>query len=262
VTGAGIWAWTRPGLTLLYRLGLDRSPDYVPPDHRVPTRTGVLESARLRRPVRWKLSLPPKSLATVFCLHGRGGNEESPFAEQRLPDMAAELGLPLAFAGVEGGTHCYWHPRRDGTDALAMLLDELIPLAESLTGTTRRLVMGWSMGGYGALLAAEQHPDQFPAVAALSPALWLRPEEAARGAFDDAADFHRHDVFAARPRLARTAVFLGCGKDDPFYKRTRRFAEALPRVETAFIHGYHEPPCWRTIAPQALKFLARHAAPP
>ena len=257
LTAGGLLAWQRRA-PLLHHLGLTHSPDYHPPDHRVPTQTGTLQSARVARAVRWKLSLPEKPQAIVFCLHGRGGNEESPFAEQHLPDVATELGLPLAFAGVEaGGDRSYWHPRRDGTDALALLTDELIPLAEKLTGTTRRLLLGWSMGGYGALLAAQTHPDRFAGVAALSPALWLRYEESARGAFDDAADFRRHDVFAGRPRLAHMGVFLACGKGDPFYEHTKRFAAGLSKVETALGPGFHEPPFWRSVAPQALKFLAR-----
>jgi pimeloyl-ACP methyl ester carboxylesterase len=243
------------------RLGLAHSPDHLAPDAHVPTIGGRLRSTHLGREVPWRCSLPPGGArATVFCLHGRGGNQDAPFDEQHLPDVAAEHHLPLAIAGVDGGEACYWHPRRDGTDALAMLMDELIPLVEQRTGTTRRLLLGWSMGGFGALLAAQQHPGMFGALAALSPALWTRPEETARGAFDGAEDFRRHDVFTGRPRLAGTPVFLACGTEDPLCDNARRFAAGLPGIRASFSPGFHEPPYWRSVAPAALQFLVTAGA--
>jgi S-formylglutathione hydrolase FrmB len=247
---------TRRHPNLLRRLGLDHSPDRTVPDFHVPTTAGQLTSRHLGRTVRWRLSLPAQpALATVFCLHGRGGNQDAPFDEQHLPDVAAQQGLRLAFAGVDGGDHGYWHARRAGGDALAMLIDELVPLIEARTGTSRRALMGWSMGGYGALLAAELHPRHFAGVAALSPALWTRAEDAARGAFDDPEDFHRHDVFAGRAGLATTPVFIACGSGDPFLANARRFAAGLPGARTDFGRGYHDPPYWRTVAPAAVAFL-------
>ena len=64
---------------------------------------------------------------------------------------------------VRGGD-TYWHPRASGEDALAMLLDEFIPYCRRelrLGGAAGEAVMGWSMGGYGALLAAESRPRGF-----------------------------------------------------------------------------------------------------
>ena len=42
-----------------------------------------------------------------------------------------------------------------------MLLDEFIPMVESRVGPQPAAVLGWSMGGYGALLAAETAPHRF-----------------------------------------------------------------------------------------------------
>ncbi len=56
-----------------------------------------------------------------------------------------------------------------------MLTDELIPLCQRKklgTGKRRIGLLGISMGGYGALLVAEKHPQLIGAAAAISPAIW------------------------------------------------------------------------------------------
>ena len=66
---------------------------------------------------------------------------------------------------------------------------------------------GYSMGGYGALLAAERAAlpadgsgsgatNTFRAVAVSSPAIWQNYHQVVPGAFDNARQFARYDVFA------------------------------------------------------------------
>jgi len=59
------------------------------------------------------------------------------------------------------------------------------------------------MGGFGALDLARLAPSRFCAVGAHSAALWFSGGETPAGAFDDAADFERHDLirFAGERRL-------------------------------------------------------------
>ena len=79
---------------------------------------------------------------------------------------------PLALVSVDGGG-LYWNPH-PGDDPMAMIVDELIPMCRrlGLGRPPRRIgVIGISMGGYGGLLLAEQHPRLISAVAAISPAV-------------------------------------------------------------------------------------------
>jgi pimeloyl-ACP methyl ester carboxylesterase len=77
---------------------------------------------------------------------------------------------PFALASVDGRSS-YWHRRVGGEDRMAMLLQDFLPLLADRHGLARGPValVGWSMGGYGAVLAAEEHPGRFAAVAAASP---------------------------------------------------------------------------------------------
>src|SRR5207248_2870938 len=75
-------------------------------------------------------------------------------------DGTAEVGAPLVIAAVDGGHSSYWHRRADGSDALRMLLEEFVPLAEQGRSGLPKALLGWSMGGYGALLAAERTAER------------------------------------------------------------------------------------------------------
>ncbi len=119
-------------------------------------------------------------LPVCFCLPGRSSGPQ-PILGAPL-DLAASLaaavkdvGRPFALAAIDGG-QSYWHRRADGEDRMAMLVEEFIPLCERryhLGGSqARRAAMGWSMGGYGVLLAAETYRKLFAAVVATAPAVW------------------------------------------------------------------------------------------
>lgn len=214
-----------------------------------------------------------------YCLPARGQSPrwvlDGPIY---LADFLAQSGsgrgyLPLELVAIDG-SDTYWHERVSGEDRMAMLLDEFIPWFEGRSdvggvGGSRdhRAMMGWSMGGYGALLAAERRPDMFAAVCAASPALWYGYDDGVGDAFDDARDFEENDVFAGVERLARTAVRVDCGRADVFYDAARDFAAACgvwdggtvegDAVGPGFLRGCHDPDYWRRRAPDELAFVGR-----
>ena len=211
--------------------------------------SGRLDSAHMKHPVDWSLSVPSgQALGTVYCLHGYREDHRFAFETIGLPVVAATLNARVAIAAVDGGDG-YWHRRADGTDAMAMLLDDFLPVVEGYTHASKRALLGWSMGGYGALLAAERAPDRFVAVAAASPALWSSASDTAPGAFDDAADYHRNDVATGAERLRPLAVRIDCGTSDPFYQATQRFVALVPGHQGTFGPGGHDAGYWRAIAP-------------
>ena len=121
--------------------------------------------------------------------------------------------------------------------------------------------MGWSMGGYGALRAAEIAPATFVAVAAASPALWTSYAAmagSAGDAFDSAADWAANDVFAAVDRLVSVKVRIDCGTADPFCAADRAFVAALANPPTGgFSAGGHNADFWRRVAPDQVDFIGR-----
>ena len=247
------------------------------PSYRIPTVkpggvvTGSFNSnARNGRRVRWAVSYPPgastsERLPVALVLHGRGDSYADAFGNHALDRFQAETvttGTPaFALASVDGGDHTYWHRRADGDDPQRMILEELLPMLASRGLRTERIgLSGWSMGGYGALLLAERLGSAgCAAVAVDSPALWRSAGATAPGAFDDAADYARNDVFAHRSRLSGIAVRIAIGTSDPFYAATRSFVAGLsPRPATDFSIGGHTLAFWRHSAPAQLRFLGQH----
>jgi enterochelin esterase-like enzyme len=209
-------------------------------------------------------------LPVCFCLPGRGGGPDSVLgAGLEMPRFLDEVvrgkAKPFALAAVAGG-QSYWHRRADGEDRMAMLVEELIPLCERRHnlggGRSRRAAMGWSMGGYGVLLAAETYPHLFSAVVATAPAVWPSYQAMMLGpgdVFDSAADFAAHDVIGHAALLAGTPLLVECGTADPFYPYVRDLCARLPAgSHYRFSPGGHANAYWRGLEPAPLEFVAHH----
>jgi S-formylglutathione hydrolase FrmB len=225
-------------------------------------------AARKGITVGYQVLLPPShsniaGLPVCLVLHGKGDDHRAAVNLVHLDKALAAVsraGAPaFALVAVDGGLDTYWHLRADGDDPQKMLLDELLPrLAAAGAKTQRFALFGWSMGGYGALLLAEVVGRRRVAFVAVdSPALWLTGGETAQGAFDDAEDFARHNVFAGRPRLAGIPVRIMCGQSDSFAPDTHEFVKGVPDLVAAdFPPGGHDASLWASTAVAQLTPLA------
>ncbi len=211
----------------------------------------------------WAIARPPgqtKALRPVIALHGKGSDAATVMAggvEQGLA-QAVNAGLPpFAVVAVDGGGG-YWHKRASGEDAGAMVLNELIPMLGSQDLDTSRVAfLGWSMGGYGALLLGGRlGAGRTAAICAVSPALWLSSGAAAPGAFDGADDFAANSVFGM-PALASIPIRIDCGDSDPFYGATKQFIAQLPNPPAGgFSPGGHNGEFWSSQLPAELTWMA------
>ena len=117
--------------------------------------------------------------------------------ESGLAQLAKAGYPPFAVVAVDGG-NSWWHRRVTGEDSGAMVLTELLPmLATKGLDTSRVGFIGWSMGGYGALLlGGALGPARTAAICAVAPALYSDYGEAiAAGAFDGPADWFAYSVY-------------------------------------------------------------------
>jgi enterochelin esterase-like enzyme len=197
----------------------------------------------------------------LVFLHGRSSSPGSNLSQSffdALHDLGADAPVVLL---PDGGDHSYWHDRRDGRWG-SMVLQEAIPAAlrRSDADPRRIAVGGISMGGFGALDLARLDPVLFCAVGAHSAALWFHGGDTAPGAFDDTADFDRHDLLALarHRRLYRVPVWLDVGREDPFARADEALAREL-RAGGARVHfdlhsGGHSG--WSGRMPQYLRFYA------
>jgi len=253
---SAVGAQTGRGRRLLHTAGLldgnDRS---------IPRADLSVDAGRLRNGQRYLITRTghtAQPALAVACLHGRNNDERFAFDTIGLPASAAAAGLDIVVASLASSPGSYWHRRTSGEDPMAALIDELVPLMDARSQHGPRAVMGWSMGGYGALLAAEEHPGVFANVVAASPAVWRRAADTAPGAFDGPDDFRAHDVLGGAARLTQplpVRVRIDCGADDPFVSTSKELLSAIPDVQGGIRPGFHDAAYWRTLVPDQLRFL-------
>ncbi|HEY2309534.1 MAG TPA: hypothetical protein VGH46_00270 [Gaiellaceae bacterium] len=155
---------------------------------------------------------------------------------------------------LDGGADSYWHDRADGKWG-SMIRREAIPAGLTRTHARRVAVGGISMGGYGALLLGSRD-HALCAVGAQSPALWLSPGETAPGAFDDAQDYERNNVFELSPPHP---LWIDLGASDPFHDATLTYARRAG-LHAHVKPGGHDAALWNAFTPQFLRFFAHACA--
>ncbi|MGO8957326.1 MAG: hypothetical protein ACLQFR_08170 [Streptosporangiaceae bacterium] len=292
---------TLPGKYTLARLdGACGSAPPLPPGAPPVRREATFYSAYRRRTVTMVTLIPARAagvsgpgvrgLGVVVGLHGAGATARD-LASQLSPAMTAADITRFAAVTVDGGD-AYWHKRADGDDPLGMIIHEVQPRLTAAGLSTARIgITGESMGGYGALLLAEQlaanvgaptsagasssaprpaagRPAQAAAVAALSPAIFASYADAIaanRTSFDSPADFTRNDVVANASALQDIPCWIGCGTDDPFEPEAARLRARLTGIigrqpPGGILGGCHDEAFWARNLPAALTFIAAHLA--
>jgi S-formylglutathione hydrolase FrmB len=204
----------------------------------------------------------------LVFLHGRNGTPESGL--RAAITMIADAGPEApAIVLANGGPDSYWHDRRSGRWGTS-LVRELIPLAARLLNADpgRVSIGGISMGGFGALDVGRLFPGRFCSIEAHSAAVWPTGGESAAGAFDDAQDFARHDLFgyarmASHP-YGDVPVWIDVGASDGFRSNDAALAGLLQhagaRVTFLSWPGGHNSAYWASHLAQYAAFDARSLA--
>jgi len=250
-------------------VGAPLAPPAVPPlePAAAPAPTYVtgsfVSAARGGVSTNWAIARPPGQTAPlrpVIALHGKGQDAVGVMAggvEQGLAQAVAAGLPPFAVVAVDGGGS-YWHGRSSGENSGAMVLDELIPMLSGQGLDTSRVgFLGWSMGGYGALLlGARLGPARTAAICAVSPALWTSSGATAPGAFDGADDYAANSVWGL-PALGSIPIPIDCGNSDPFYSATKQYIAQLPSAPSGgFSPGGHDGGFWSAQLPAEISWLA------
>ena len=229
---------------------------------------GVVPTRHVAATVRYAIVVPDGVRAldrVAYLLPGRGGDAESAMQLGMDGFLAAYLrggGRPFALAVMDAG-ESYFHPRASGEDRLAVATVDFPRVVRSVLGVQqlREALMGQSMGGYGALLAAEREPARYRAVAVAGPAIFPSYDDEHRSvgdAFDSAADFARYDVLAHARALRGRPVRVRAGDRDPFGPGVRAFARVCPTADVRIEPGCHDTGFWRASAESLLAFVGTH----
>ena len=229
---------------------------------------GTFQSRVLGKPVGYAITRSPGNgpvRGVAYAMPERGGTAEELFAtlghDRYLATLANELDFPaLAVAAVDAGD-TYWHKRAGGEDRMAMFNLEFIPRARhdlALADDIPESLLGYSMGGYGALLAASQQPHRYRAVAVAGPTIWQsygQQQAADPGAFDNKSDFERHSILGRVNDLRLQELLIDCGRADPFADTIELLRTSLPHAVVRFREGCHDDAFYSSTVPDQLRFV-------
>ena len=143
-------------------------------------KTGALNAVSFKGPitgesVKYMIYLPPdynssdEQYAVIYHLHGLGGDETSDNKEvvkAHKRAVAAGIVKPMIIVFPNGHDNSMWGDSKSGHKRVETnVIRELIPHVDATYRTRSeagyRVIQGFSMGGYGAMLYASKYPELF-----------------------------------------------------------------------------------------------------
>ncbi len=258
----------------------------------------ILESKVLNYPIRYAVLLPQdydktkESYPVVYLLHGWGDNHTAWYKGGSIQYFAdrflSETG-PMIFV-MPQGFNTYYVNKFNGTfPYMDMFTRELVPAIDSVFRTkkdkSQRAVMGYSMGGYGALILPALNPNIFSISVPLSMSFrtdqqyidqsqssWDNQFGTVFGGIGNVGNlrltphFIAHSPFHlfAQPNLSAykgLKILLDCGDDEESLHITNGVLHNL-MLERNIQHefrtrnGGHSWTYWHASLPEALNFIS------
>jgi S-formylglutathione hydrolase FrmB len=283
--------------------GCEREPTPVPPDPPVDTvkfvrllESQTLKSRILNRDISYAVLLPKEydslhsNYPVVYLLHGWGDNETAWYKYGLIAYYAdANASIPMIYVMPEG-FNSYWINKYNGNFSyMDMFVKELVPTIDSLFRTVKypqqRAVMGFSMGGYGALILPAKNPGVFKTGVVLSMSFrtdqqymnesqdgWNSQWGSIFGGVGTSGTARLTDYFKANSpfyffklpgdiSLNGQNYFFDCGDDEESLSETNDALHELLRDlsikhEYRVRNGGHDWDYWHKSLPEALKFIS------
>lgn len=257
----------------------------------------VVKSKIFKRDINYSVLLPENydkttdTYPVVYLLHGFG-DDQNAWNQYGLIQYYADLNVsengPMIFV-MPQGFNSYWVNRYDGSlPFMNYFITELVPQIDSIYRTkkdkTQRAVMGYSMGGYGALILPAKNPDIFSISVPLSMSFRTDEQYMAepQSVFDNQwglifgglratgtarlTDYYKEYspfYFFDKSDLSSFAglkIFMDCGDDEESLSVTNGALHILMHTrnmphEYRVRNGGHSWDYWHKCLPEALAFI-------
>jgi enterochelin esterase-like enzyme len=204
----------------------------------------VMPSRILNQDVKFSVCLPlnyyddNRSYPAVYLLHGLGDDETSWLEYGRISQYAdweteKDEIVPMIFIMPQGYRTYYVNDYRGTFLYQDMFVNELVPYIDSIFRTIpdkqHRSLMGYSMGGFGALILHLQHPDIFGSAVPLSTS--IRTDE--QYMTEDASEWDEQ-----WGRLFGAQGLKGAERITDYYKQNNPFY-IIPEMSPEDFNNYH-----------------------
>lgn len=258
-----------------------------------------LESSILQRTIKYSVYLPngydndTQRYPVTYMLHGYGDDETSwskwgDLKRQTDRHTSSGNAIPMIYIMPQANNSYYVNRWNGKYNYMDMIVNELVPLIDSLYRTnsdrTQRATLGYSMGGYGALILANKHPDIFSVAVPLSMSFRSDTQYMAepQSVFDHqwasnfggvgltgearlTEYFKQHSPFHffknSQPQQPYVKYYFDCGDDEESLTYTANDLHNLMREEQIphefrIRNGGHNWYCWHDALGDALKYIS------
>lgn len=256
------------------------------------------KSSILKRELNYAVLLPAEyenstdSFPVVYLLHGFGDDESAWYNSgliQYYADQNAATTVPIIYIMPNGFNSYYVNKYNGQYPYMDMFVNELVPLVDSLFRTkpeaSQRAVMGFSMGGYGAMIMPVKNPGVFKTGIALS--MSFRTNEQYHNEPQSVFDYQWAPVFGGYgmngeqrftdyynqyspfqflqhpddQSMIGLNLFFDCGDDEESLSETNNALHNILRDrslkhEYRMRSGYHSWDYWKKSLPEALKYIS------
>ncbi|MDP2722216.1 MAG: alpha/beta hydrolase family protein [Bacteroidales bacterium] len=255
------------------------------------------DSKIFKRPIQYAVLLPAdydslnNNYPVVYLLHGYGDDEKAWYKYgniQYYVDHATET-VPMIYVMPEAFNTYYVNKYNGNYPYMDMFTTELVPEIDSLFRTIplpdQRAVMGYSMGGYGAMILPAKNPELFKTGVALSMSFRTDTQYISEpqgvfnsqwgsifGGIDATGTSRLTDYFLSHspfhffndqinPSLNGLNFFISCGDDEETLSVTSDTLHDLLR-NMNYPHAYrikngaHSWSYWHKELPEALKYIS------
>ncbi len=258
-----------------------------------------LQSVILNRSIDYAVLLPEgydksgEEYPVVYLLHGYGDDETAWYKNGGIKSYVEKYtteSVPMIYVMPQGFNKYYVDKYNGSYPYMQMFVNELVPVIDELYRTkkdkSQRAVMGYSMGGFGALILPTKNPEVFSISVLLS--MSFRTDEQyvseSQGSFDNqwAPNFGPHPGASEVERLTdyfkthspfhffdqedvsvynNLKILIDCGDDEETLSKTNDDLHALMRDrqiehEYRVRSGGHSFDYWKKSCPEALKFIS------
>lgn len=181
-------------------------------------------------------------LKTVWLLHGLSGDATDWYRMTGLERYATSAGYAVIMPDVDRSFYNNMSAGRNYWDFITQELPTRIQMLFPLSKKRQdNVIIGNSMGGYGALKWGLNHPEKFSRIAALSGVIDLNDFYQQRDIFvmpDFDLVFKGQDLTTAplslidslkkyNPAKFPLKVYTACGEEDPLYNQNLQFSQLL-----------------------------------
>lgn len=194
-------------------------------------------------------SATEKKSPTVYILHGYSGYPKRTLTQDIPALLALSAELQMTFI-LPDGNYDSWYLDADGKNSKyeTFVAKELVAYVQKHYNSdpTKTAIMGWSMGGHGALYIGARHQNTFSAIGSLCGVMDFSPFGKAYGVpkilGDNPANWAKYTVMSQIEKLksSKQKIFISCGTEDILIAQNRKLHEQLLLLKIP--HHYEERP--------------------